>query len=111
MSTTPGKIVLHDEKERNLATRLAIYLVYCGPGDKLTRVENTITVFKLPSLCVLMRLFTKCTRGVCKFYEKLILRVQIEIDFPYPVGRTASKTFFNYKLSKQITCFAFQMLS
>ena len=42
-------------------------------------------------------------------YLKLILHVQIEIDFPYPVGKTASNYFLKYKLSKQITYFAFQI--
>ena len=31
-----------------------------------------------------------------QIYEKLILHVQIEQGFPYPVGRTASKYFFNF---------------
>ena len=31
-----------------------------------------------------------------QIYEKLILHVQIEQDFPYPVGSTASKYFFNF---------------
>ena len=33
-----------------------------------------------------------------QIFEELILHVQIEIDYPYPVGRTASKSFFKYKL-------------
>ena len=33
-----------------------------------------------------------------QIYEKFIVHVQIEQDFPYPaVGRTASKSFFKYK--------------
>ena len=44
-----------------------------------------------------------------QIYEKLILHLQIEQDFPYPVGRMASKSFYKYKLSKQITCFAFHI--
>ena len=40
-----------------------------------------------------------------QIYEKQIVHVQIEIDYPYPVaGRTASKSFFKYNISKQITC-------
>ena len=39
-----------------------------------------------------------------QIFEKLIMHVGIEQDFPYPVGRTVSKHFFKYKLSKQITC-------
>ena len=31
-----------------------------------------------------------------QIYEKLILHVQIEQDFPHPVGSTASKYFFNF---------------
>ena len=31
-------------------------------------------------------------------------------DFPYHVGRAASKSSFKYKLSKQITCFAFKIV-
>ena len=38
-----------------------------------------------------------------QIYEKLILYLQIEQDFIYPVGRTASKSFYNYNSSKQIT--------
>ena len=33
-----------------------------------------------------------------QIYEKLLLHVQIEQDFPYPaVGRAASKSFLKYK--------------
>ena len=45
-----------------------------------------------------------------QIYEKQFVHVQIEIDYPHPVaGRTASKSFFKYKLSKQIT-FAFKIM-
>ena len=43
------KMVLHNARERTLGARLAIYLVYRAPADKLTKAENTITIFKLPS--------------------------------------------------------------
>ena len=37
-----------------------------------------------------------------QIFEKLSLHVQIEIDYiRISVGRTASKSFFKYKLSKQ----------
>ena len=32
---------------------------------------------------------------------KAILHLQIEIEFPYPAGWTATKSFFKYKLSKK----------
>ena len=37
------KIVLLHARERTLGTRLAVYLVYGAPADKLTKAENTIT--------------------------------------------------------------------
>ena len=45
-----------------------------------------------------------------QIYGKLILHEQIEQDFSYPDGRKASKSFFKYKLSKQIICFAFKIM-
>ena len=44
-----------------------------------------------------------------QIYEKLILHVQIEHDFPQPAGRKANKYFFYNKLSKELTCFAFKI--
>ena len=38
-----------------------------------------------------------------QIYEKLIMHVQTEQDFTYPVERTTRKSFFKYKTSKQIT--------
>ena len=37
-----------------------------------------------------------------QIYERLIMHVQAEQDFKYPVDRT-TKSFFKYKTSKQIT--------
>ena len=45
-----------------------------------------------------------------QIYEKMILHVQIDQDFLYPVDRKASKSFFKYKLSKQIIYFAFKIM-
>ena len=44
-NTSPEKIALHNVKEG----RLANYLVYRALADKLTKAENAITIFKLPS--------------------------------------------------------------
>ena len=45
-----------------------------------------------------------------QIYVKLNLHVQIEQDFLKSVKRTVSECFFKYKLSKQITCFAFKIM-
>ena len=44
-----------------------------------------------------------------QIYEKLILHLQIEQDFIYPVSRTVRKSLYKSKRYKQITCFAFQI--
>ena len=70
----------------------------------------------LPFHCCFEVLFLFCGSISINFinfgqiYEKPILHVQIEQDVPYPVGRTATagKSFFKYKLSKQMTYFAFK---
>ena len=86
MSTTPEKIALHNAREG----RLAIYLVYRAPADKLTKVENTITIFKLTSGRCFMQInlafalffpFHELHMRSMQIYEKLILHVQVEIDF------------------------------
>ena len=38
-----------------------------------------------------------------RIYERLIMHVQTEQDFTYPVKRTTRKSFFKYKTSEQIT--------
>ena len=93
---------------RTLRTRLAIYSVCRAPADKLTKTENTIQSLNcrpggdyVNLTFALSFLFHELHARSMQFYKKLILHVQIEIDFLYPVNWTASKSFFKYKLFQQ----------
>ena len=117
-STTPDKIVLRNRRKRTLGKRLAIHLLYRAPSNKSTKAENNIIIFlKITVFNIHVNLtfalsipfHEQHVRGM-QIYEKLILHVQIEQEFSYPVGSMASKSFFKYKLSKQITYFAFKIM-
>ena len=45
-----------------------------------------------------------------QIYEKLILHLQMKIDFSILLAERRAGLFFKYKFPKQITCFAFKII-